>query len=284
MGEETVRALFTEFEELNEKSIRLFWVFLVIYYCLMHVLWSGYHHFMYDEIFIKNIEINPWIIHLSKNSYYVMLITGVFFWIYPKILFPIYLLCFWAYVWPFTNILNFHDQHNVFLIFCFCFFGLKLWSKFFKDDVLPIRQLTMILLAMFYYAAGIGKYIYGGAEWHDGHSIQFRLIEFYANADGVIGLWIAKSFLLCQILSYVTLIFEIGFPLCLFYRKLQKIAVIGTAFFIFSVFVVMRIDFISFVIPGYFVFLPWNRILPYFEAKIGPHIPKSLKTFVSDGY
>ncbi len=260
--------MFKMFHELERKNIAFATSFFILLYTIIHIFW-------YDDLLALHIRssisitnaptVSDSFILRQKISGIFFILFGLFFWVRPKVIFPLYMLSFFIYSGPLMNAYNWHDQHLYFIMLALSGGALlyrKDWSKPFYW-----RQYMIIGFAMFYYAAGLGKLVYGSLDWHDGHSIQFRLIEFYANADGWPGLLIAKHFWLCLVLTYVTLIFEIGFPLCLIFRRLQKLAVVGTAFFLVNVFFVMNIDFLTFLGPTYLVFLPWDKIQDYLSQK-----------------
>ncbi len=248
-------------KEIKPSGISLFITTLLFVYSLVHVWWSEYFFLMIDSSFVTLSHdpiLNARLEMGQKAAGILMIALGFFIWVKPRLLFPIYLMAFFYYSAPIMNQLNFHDQHIVYLqcLTCFAYF----YFHRNKELAFPLRQYTIIYLGMFYFAAGVAKYYYGAPNWHNGTSVQYRLIEYYANADGHLGLWIANQFWLCEIFSILTLLFEIGFPLCLFFRRLQTLMVATSVFFITSVLIIMKIDFFSFLMPAYLVFLPWDRI------------------------
>lgn len=80
----------------------------------------------------------------------------------------------------------------------------------------PIR-FVRVQIAMVYFLAGYAKLVLSGPIWMDGTSLQHYLIL----RGQPIGYWLASQPLLCAALSATTFLWELTFPLVLFWPRLR---------------------------------------------------------------
>lgn len=112
-------------------------------------------------------------------------------------------------------------------------------------------ELVWIELAAYYFLAGVAKLAHGGLAWADGYTLQYYLLEKETPA----GLWLASHLSLCQALSALVLVFELGFALSILWRRLRVPLLIGGFAFHLGTIVFLRISFWP-VWALYALFLP----------------------------
>lgn len=96
----------------------------------------------------------------------------------------------------------------------------------------PIR-LTQVFVVFAYFNAGFWKLKLSGLSWVNGAALQYHLIDHNFRGHNItdLGLYIAQFPLLCQLLSVLTLIFELGFPLILIFPRLAWVLLPAGVFF-----------------------------------------------------
>jgi len=85
-------------------------------------------------------------------------------------------------------------------------------------------RLIQIVIALVYFQAGIEKLLISGFHWVSAET--FRSYIYLHNAP--VGLWVASSDFLSFLLPLCGLVFQLSFPLLLFYPKLLKLPILLT--------------------------------------------------------
>jgi hypothetical protein len=127
-------------------------------------------------------------------------------------------------------------------------------------------DLLFVELAAFYFQAGSSKLQDAGLAWADGYSLQFYLLDLHQPA----GMWLAGHLALCSALSAAVLVFELGFPLAIFVRRLRPFFLLGGFAFHLSTSVFMGIAFWP-VWALYGLFVPWSRIVYRGASRLAPN-------------
>lgn len=263
------------FKALSKDDIHSFTLIFIPIYMLIHLYFLSQFQTLWslDYVHLSSPLLND-LFHLLKTPLSLITIFfGLFFWIKPKVTLPIFLFSYWLIQAPTMNHLNWHDQHVAFLTL------VTITISFFNplnDKAIPLRRLVLIFLAMFYFGAGLGKVHTAGWEWMDGHTAQYRFLQYYLIFDAKLGLLIAENFWLCKIVSILTVLFELAFPLCLFYRPLEKPFLWASLLFLTTIYATMKINFFMFLAPVYLLFLPWEKITPSLKAKIPSLMKRNL--------
>lgn len=250
-----------KFKELSKDDICCVSLVLIPLYSTIHLYFLEYFQHLWDwgYVSLQPVSLNDIYHQYNTPLTYIFCIIGFLFWIKPTALLTVYLVLYWLTQAPTMNALNWHDQHVAFLTFCSL-----LYFFYRRDDsnAVPMRRLVLIFLSMFYFGAGLGKIHTAGLSWMDGHTAQFRFLQYYVLFDARLGLLIAENFLLCKIVSIATVVFEISFPICIFVRRLEKIYLWASLLFLTMIYITMKINFFIFLAPVYIIFLPWRRITP----------------------
>lgn len=259
-----IRALL-EPREVSGDFIILFAKFFIPLYMVLHLIFFPYFIELSDLNILKfqNETFNELYKTYYKYLGYGYIFSGIFYFVAPKIMLPLMLLMYWLVQGPIMNTLRWHDQHVCFLMLVI------ITCHFFSDSKtkIPLRKLTTLFLAMFFFGAGLSKLTIGGLSWLDGYSAQFRFFEYYIMEGPMLGKWIAEKYYLCLFLTWLIVGFEIIFPVCLYYKKLQYILIWFSFLFICIVYITMKINFFWFLAPAYLVYLPWGYLKEEFLLK-----------------
>lgn len=116
-------------------------------------------------------------------------------------------------------------------------------------------ELLFIQLAAFYFLAGRSKVRVVGLRWADGYTLQFYLLALGMPA----GYWLASHLWLCTALSVLVLVFELGFPLGIVFRRLRPLIFGGGVLFHLGNVVFLGPTFWM-VAALYLLYVPWARL------------------------
>jgi hypothetical protein len=121
-------------------------------------------------------------------------------------------------------------------------------------------SLGIMTLGICYFGAAYSRLESEGFEWLNGETLQAYLIEFYIIFGNENALTLASSYWICLFLSISIIIFEITFfPLALI-KNLQFFYAIGGVVFHYSIYYFMKVNFVSFHLLSYLVFIKWEMI------------------------
>ncbi len=124
----------------------------------------------------------------------------------------------------------------------------------------PSNQLlgVQIAVAAVYFSAGIAKLQVSGWRWMDGVALQGYFVTAYMWHERPLALWLSRSRSLCALLSTVVLIWELTFPVAIFFPSMVWVWVVVGVGFHLATSLLMRIHYWVYFGPVYFVFVaPW---------------------------
>jgi hypothetical protein len=132
----------------------------------------------------------------------------------------------------------------------------------------PVRFIGL-LVATQYGAAGLSKLKRSGLEWGLGGSLRWRLLshQFTHSPPTKVGVWIARSPLLCQVLGTAALLLEVSGPLSQLHRWAYRVIIPSLAFLQLSIWLMMGVFFRP-MIPVFACLLPWHELIVYVERKV----------------
>jgi len=122
----------------------------------------------------------------------------------------------------------------------------------------PLRFVQTIIILL-YFLSGYAKLKISGLEWANGTTLQWYLMNDYLTFQAPAGLWLANHKELCILLSYATLIFEVGFISALFFPRLAPWLLLAGFSFHLGTYITMR-TFFEFLWLTYPVFFNFERI------------------------
>jgi hypothetical protein len=124
-------------------------------------------------------------------------------------------------------------------------------------------QLICVCIAAVYFMAGLEKLLIAGLDWIRPDS--FRSYLYLHQAP--IGLWVAKSNLLCTILPLVAMLFQLGFFTILFYPALRPFVLLSGIAFHTGTYLLLEVGwYINAWIMVYIFFIDWtwlDRCIPW---------------------
>lgn len=120
--------------------------------------------------------------------------------------------------------------------------------------------LAQTLIALIYFQAGLEKLLISNFNWASDATMQSYLLAHPTKA----GLWLAESDLLCQVLSWTTLLMQITFPIILFKPKLKWIYLSwGILFHLGTTFLMGISSYLNPWIFAYIFFIDWSLLPKY---------------------
>lgn len=142
-----------------------------------------------------------------------------------------------------------------------------LFSKNISDDMVawPI-YFARALVCLVYFSSGINKILFGADGWADGGTLQNILISHFLWTDIDLGLTLANSPLLCQLLQYLVQVWEISFPLILIFPKLIRFYLCFGILFHLGTHITMDINYLKYFFVGYISFISidaWNVFIDF---------------------
>jgi len=114
--------------------------------------------------------------------------------------------------------------------------------------------LIKIAIAQMYFSAGLHKVTKDSKGWMSGGVLQMHLLENYLWSDSRIGFRLADNKRLCAFLGIATLVFELSFWLIILFPQLTYFYVAAALLFHIGTFLTMRINYLIYLSPVYFVF------------------------------
>jgi hypothetical protein len=114
--------------------------------------------------------------------------------------------------------------------------------------------LIKIAVAQMYFSAGLHKITRGSKAWMSGEVLQMHLLENHLWSDNKIGFRLAENQRLCAFLGTATLVFELSFWLIIVFPQLTYFYVTAALLFHIGTFLTMRINYLIYLSPVYFVF------------------------------
>ncbi len=114
--------------------------------------------------------------------------------------------------------------------------------------------LIKIAIAQMYFSAGLHKITKGGKGWLSGVVLQMHLLENYLWSDSKLGFRLAANQRLCAFLGTATLVFELSFWIAIVFPQLTYFYVAAALLFHIGTFLTMRINYLIYLSPVYFVF------------------------------
>ncbi len=122
----------------------------------------------------------------------------------------------------------------------------------------PLKFVQTIIIFV-YFLSGYAKLKISGLEWANGTTLQWYLMNDYLTWGAPQGLWLANHKTLCVLLSYATLIFEVGFIAAIFLPRLAPWFLLAGFSFHLGTFITMR-TFFEFLWLTYPVFFNFEKI------------------------
>ncbi|MDO1446042.1 HTTM domain-containing protein [Rhodocytophaga aerolata] len=121
-------------------------------------------------------------------------------------------------------------------------------------------QLIRVCIAMVYVMAGLEKLLIAGTEWFNPESFRSYLFLHQAPA----GLWVAQSDVLCTILPFGAMLFQLGFCSILFFRRLTPFVLLAGIGFHAGTYILLEVGwYFNAWIFVYIFFIDWTWLDPY---------------------
>jgi hypothetical protein len=115
--------------------------------------------------------------------------------------------------------------------------------------------LVLVTLCMQYFTAGLTKLRVSGWSWVTSEALQTHMLEECLFKPNPMGMWFSSQTRLCKLLAGFALFFELSFPLALVFPAATFLYGVMGAGFHYGVFKTMKVDFIRYFSPIYFVFV-----------------------------
>jgi hypothetical protein len=126
------------------------------------------------------------------------------------------------------------------------------------------------------FSAGVSKLLNGGFRWMDGWTLHSYVTLFLVRHDIAGGRWLWFMHLLidhpwmCQVLSFLTIVLELGAPAALFSRKVRHIVVLSLALFHVGINLAMGPNFFANIIT-YALLVDWDALLRRPRTVVAPN-------------
>jgi hypothetical protein len=114
--------------------------------------------------------------------------------------------------------------------------------------------LVLVALCMQYFNAGLTKLRVSGWGWVTSEALQAHTLEECLFKPNPLGMWFSSQTTLCKLLAAFALFFELAYPLALVFPTAALLFGAMGAAFHYGVFKTMKVDFIRYFSPIYFVF------------------------------
>ncbi len=133
--------------------------------------------------------------------------------------------------------------------------------------------LLKIVFSQMYLSAGINKIRLGGLRWLNGHSTQAYLLENYLWNGNKLTLLISNNIVFCAFLSYLIFLYEVSFWIIIIYPQFTLFFVLFSLSFHLSTNYLMKINYLKYLAPFYFIFFIDNKtfifeLLKYYDQFI----------------
>ena len=134
-------------------------------------------------------------------------------------------------------------------------------------------QLVLVALSFVFFAAGTAKLRASGLSWvlSDHLAILLDRVQYgISDADPLlpIGSFVARIPYAPQLMGLGTIVFEAGYPIALFSRRLRPFMVMGGIGLIIGIRVLMGPTFENFLLINMF-WVPWDRLGAWLRARAG---------------
>lgn len=96
-----------------------------------------------------------------------------------------------------------------------------------KEELL-MKKIMLITLATYYFAAGVKKL--PDINWLNGHALELILQSNFLSQDNWMSHYLSRQRELCQLLTWCTLLFELGFIFLIFTRYRKFLIILGIGF------------------------------------------------------
>ena len=96
--------------------------------------------------------------------------------------------------------------------------GLAPSDELVDTAVWPLRLLH-VLLAVTYFSTGMAKVLSGGMAWVNGYTLQQYIFSDATTSKLPLGIWLSQNYTLCVLLAVATILFEVGYPVSLYFRR-----------------------------------------------------------------
>lgn len=132
-------------------------------------------------------------------------------------------------------------------------------------------KLVQCFFALMYLSAVSSKLVVGGADWANGYTLQFYLIQDYFRRGSELGLLLSEHHYVAMTLQIAALIFQATFFLVVFFPRLRWIFVpIGLSFHL-GIYFALGAAFPQWIVL-YSVFIPWAEIVRRLAVKQVPEV------------
>lgn len=121
-------------------------------------------------------------------------------------------------------------------------------------------QLIRVCIALVYFMAGLEKLLIAGTNWFNPESFRSYLYMHQA----VAGLWVAQSNILCTVLPFAAMIFQLGFIVILFFPRLICFVLLSGIAFHTGTYLLLGVGwYFNAWIFMYIFFINWNSLSQY---------------------
>ena len=129
----------------------------------------------------------------------------------------------------------------------------------------PVR-LVWVMFAVVFFSAGFAKLRNSGLTWVFSDNLARRLVLGACIFPGSPvrpdwSLELAMRGRLCQLFAGLTVLLEVGFPLCLIWWRLRWLFIPGSLVMQIAIIYLMGPNFMPFMLCNLF-WVPWDRVLP----------------------
>ena len=134
-------------------------------------------------------------------------------------------------------------------------------------------QLILVALSLVFFAAGFAKLRASGLEWitSDHLAILLDRVQYrISDAEPLLpwGSTVARIPFAANLMALGTIVFETGYPIALFSRRLRPVMILGGIGLIVGIRVLMGPTFENFLLINLF-WVPWQRVEDWVRARTG---------------
>jgi hypothetical protein len=134
-------------------------------------------------------------------------------------------------------------------------------------------QLILVALSLVFFAAGFAKLRASGIQWitSDHLAILLDRVQYHiSDAEPVLpwGSTVARIPFAANLMALTTIVFETGYPIALFSRRLRPVMILGGIGLIVGIRVLMGPTFENFLLINLF-WVPWDRVEGWVRARKG---------------
>ncbi len=130
-----------------------------------------------------------------------------------------------------------------------------------RDAAWPIL-LLQCFIALMYISAVTSKLSWGGLDWMNGYTLQYKMIQDGLRKPSALASWAGQHHTAMMLASIVTIVFQATYFLNIFFPRLRWIYVpLGLAFHV-GIYVTLKAPFPHWIIV-YAVYIPWAAAIRY---------------------